>query len=145
MLFDSEMDINMLNNLMNTNLNINYDNNITSDKIGLQRGNMFNKEYKTYKNLNPSNIVANTDNDSLCLKLFETNFAIIDLNLYLDLHPDDNEIYNLYKKYVVDFENYKKEYEKYYGPLEINDIDNNTYEWLKNPWPWDKNGGIKYV
>ena len=144
MLFDNEMDINMLNTIMGINNGFN-NSKLSSDKIGLQRGNMFNDEYKPYKGLNPKNIVANTEKDELCLKLFETNFAIIDLNLYLDLHPNNNEMYELYRNYVKKYEEYKNIYEQKYGPLDFTDIKNNNYEWIKNPWPWDKDGGIKYV
>ena len=147
MLFDTNMDMNMINALMGLNMNNmeNSESKLSNDKIGLQRGNMFNDEYKSYKGLNPNNIVANTEKDALCLKLFQTNFAIIDLNLYLDLHPDNKEMYQLYKKYVNEFENYKKMYEEKFGPLEITDATSENYSWIKNPWPWDKDGGIKYV
>lgn len=144
MLFDNEMDINMLNTIMGINNGFN-NSKLSNDKIGLQRGNMFNDEYKSYKGLNPKNIVVNTEKDELCLKLFETNFAIIDLNLYLDLHPNNNEMYELYRNYVKKYEEYKNIYEQKYGPLDFTDIKNNNYEWIKNPWPWDKDGGIKYV
>lgn len=141
MLFDNDM-------MMFLNKNIQKNDKVSdlvNDKTGLLRGNMFESEYKPYKNYNPINIIANTEKDSLFLKLYETNFAIIDLNLYLDLHPEDNEMYEVYKKYVNNFEKLKKMYEEKYGPLEITCVDTNTYEWTKNPWPWDKNGGNQYV
>lgn len=154
MLFDNNMDMNMIMNLSNMNLNsineiekINDLNNskLTNDKTGLQRGNMFNNEYKPYKNYNPSSIDAKTEKDDLLLKLYETNFAIIDLNLYLDLHPNDFDMYQIYKEYINKFDSFKKMYEKNYGPLENTCIENNNYDWIKNPWPWDKDGGTKYV
>ena len=143
MLFDNELDINMLNTIMGLNKDTNSK--LSNDKVGLQRGNMFNNEYKPYKNLNPKSIIASTEKDELCLKLFECNFAIIDLNLYLDLHPENKDLYELYKDYVKKYEEYKNNYEQKYGSLDITDIKTNYYNWIKNPWPWDKNGGIKYV
>ena len=125
MLFDYDMIID-ISNLDNHNL--------VDNKLGLQRGNMFENEYKTYKNYTPK---ALNINNELLLKLYETNFAIIDLNLYLDLHPNDNKLYDIYKNYVETFEKYKNLYEQNYGPLEITCINSNTYNWIDNPWPWD--------
>ena len=139
MLFDN----NTMIDLSNMNLNNNTD--LVNDKLGLQRGNMFNDEYKPYKNYNFKNIAASNEKDSLLLKLYETNFAIIDLNLYLDLHPNDSKMYEIYKSYVKNFENIKKMYEQNYGPLEITCVESDTYNWIDNPWPWDKDGGAKYV
>ena len=141
MLFDSDM----LMNLTDLNMMDSKQNTLTDDKVGLQRGNMFNDEYKPYKNYNPKEIIAKTEKDALMLKLYELNFAIIDLNLLLDLHPEDNKMYEIYKKYVNSFDKAKKMYEENYGPLEITCVDNESYDWIKNPWPWDKDGGTKYV
>ena len=34
-------------------------------------------------------------------KIQELCFACVDLNLYLDIHPDDEKTYELFKKYCV--------------------------------------------
>lgn len=141
MLFDDNMDVNMIMNMTG----ISSKNNLVDEKLGLQRGNMFNNEYDQYKNYNPEELVTKTEKDELLLKLYQTNFAIIDINLYLDLHPNDNNMYETYKKYVNTFDKYKKMYEQNYGPLEITCVESQNYEWIKNPWPWDKDGGTKYV
>ena len=137
MLFDYDM----LMDLSNIDNDIN-DVSLVNEKEGLKRGNLFKNEYKPYKNYDPSNI--NIKND-LLLNLYEVNFAIIDLNLYLDLNPNDNKMYEIYKKYVEKFDFLKTKYEQSYGPLEITCINSDTYNWIDNPWPWDNNGGNKYV
>ena len=73
------------------------------------------------------------------------SFAINDLNLYLDLHPENKEMFNLFKKYVEEKELLCKEYEKIYGPLEITGDKGMKYNWLDSPWPWDNKGGSMYV
>ncbi|MDE5539322.1 MAG: spore coat protein CotJB [Bacilli bacterium] len=73
------------------------------------------------------------------------SFAINDLNLYLDLHPDDKEMFETFKKYVKEKEKLCKEYEKNYGPLEITDTTGSKYNWIDSPWPWDNIGGSMYV
>lgn len=137
MLFDYDMLMN-LSNIKNDS----SDAALVNEKVGLQRGNLFKNEYKPYKNYEPSNISLEND---LLLNLFETNFAIIDLNLYLDLNPNDNKMYEIYKKYVEKYDFLKTKYEQSYGPLEITCINSDTYNWIDNPWPWDNNGGNKYV
>ena len=127
MLFDYDM----LMNLSNIN---NNNNSLVDEQTGLLRGNMFENEYKPYKNYNPSKL--NIKNEIL-EKLCEANFAIIDLNLYLDLNPNDERIYNIYKNYVDNFEKIKKLYEQNYGPLEITCVESDSYNWINNPWPWD--------
>ena len=72
-------------------------------------------------------------------------FAITDLNLYLDLHPEDMEAFNMFKKYNQELKTKQAEYETMYGPLEINHESGNKFNWLENPWPWDNERGSMYV
>lgn len=144
MLFDDGFDFNAYFNAMNQ-METNNDNSLTNLEKGFKRGNMFENIYKPYKNYQPSTIRPKTEKDALMLKIYETEFAMIDLSLYLDLHKEDTKIYDTFRNYVNDFEKYKNMYEKQYGPLDLTFIETNTYEWSKNPWPWDKDGGNKYV
>ena len=98
------------------------DNNILSPMEGFLRGNMFKDEYKPYK-----------------------NFALNDLNLYLDLHPDNKEVFDLFKKYVEERKKLVKEYTKNYGPLTVSKTTGTKFNWIDSPWPWDNKGGDMYV
>ena len=133
MLFDENIDINMLLNINNTNLE--------DANTGLKKGNMFKEEYVPYKNYETKSLVANNPKDEIKLKLYETYFAIIDLNLYLDLN-EDKEVFETYKNYINSFNKYKIEYEDIYGPLEITCLTK-QYDWNKSNILND--GGIKYV
>ncbi len=145
MLFDEISDINFLINNMNKLKNTNNNSKLVNDSIGLQRGNMFNNEYKPYRNYKEEIIQALTEKDTLKLKLCETYFALIDLGLYLDLHPEDNDVFERFQNCLSEYEKYKDVYEKQYGPLELTCVKGNSYDWINNPWPWDKDGGTKYV
>lgn len=134
MLFDYDLLMNL------SNIDSSSNTTLVDSKKGLQRGNMFENEYKPYKDYNPGNINLNND---LLLKLYENYFALIDLSLYLDLHSDNTKINDIFKSYLNNFEDIKKMYEYEYGPLEIT-CQTNKYEWINNPWPWD-NGGNKNV
>ena len=73
------------------------------------------------------------------------SFAINDLNLYLDLHPDNKEVLDLFKKFVREEKELSSEYVKKYGPLEVTEIMGNKFNWIDSPWPWENRGGSMYV
>ena len=140
MFFDNQNDI---NEIINT---ISYNNsNLLNPSIGLQKGNMFNKEYKAYKNIEPQKIESTNEESKLLLKIYELDFAIIDIALYLDLHKNDIQTYKIFKDYVNEYNEYKEKYEKKYNILCQDNIINDKYSWTNNPWPKDNDGGIKYV
>ena len=65
------------------------------------------------------------------------NFAIIELGLYLDTHPDDEKALCLHRKYAREAKELKDKYQKVYGPLTIN-YPCNKWRWLEEPWPWER-------
>ena len=69
-----------------------------------------------------------------CLK-----FAVIELALYLDTHPDDTKALCLHNKYSKELKEMCDKYQKVYGPLTI-EYPCNKWRWLEEPWPWE--GGI---
>ena len=120
--------------------NKNIDNNLYDSYNGFIRGNLFENLYSPYKEkepyeVKPINEQARmlTDIDSLC-------FSLTDLNLYLDIYPDDKNIINLFNKYRKEKEALTMEYESKFGPLTLNSDSLNSYpwDWINMPWPWDK-------
>ena len=71
------------------------------------------------------------DGNSLSITLSAVQFAMWELHLYLDTHPEDIGDLKL-----------KDEYEAKYGPLYSNSGSPGVH-WLKNPWPWDYEGGCR--
>lgn len=67
------------------------------------------------------------------------NFAIIELALYLDTHPDDERAICLHNSYSKTLKDLKDKYQKVYGPLSIF-YPCNKWRWLEEPWPWE--GGM---
>ena len=149
MLFDNDMDMDytFLDMAGLTNDMNNYNNsNLYSAKEGFLRGNMFSDEYKPYKDLTFVNIRPRNDREAKMFNVMQYSFAINDLNLYLDLHPDDKYVLNLLKEYISEEKEAKKEYESSYGPLEVCDVKGNSFDWIDSPWSWEKdNGGGMYV
>jgi len=140
---DNNFDVNM--SLFMPDVNFNRDNNVLEPMEGFLRGNMFKDEYKPYKNLTYFKLNTTSEKEKMLLKIMALSFAINDLNLYLDLHSENKEMFNLFKKYVEEKDVLCKEYERIYGPLEITGDKGTKYDWLDSPWPWDNKGGSMYV
>ena len=78
----------------------------------------------------------------IILKIQELSFACVDLNLYLDTHPDDEKALCLHNKYCKEYRDLTDKYQKVYGPLTIN-YPCNKWRWLESPWPWESwEGGM---
>lgn len=144
MLFENDdFDLNMA--IFMPDVNFNQDVNLVDPMEGFLRGNMFKDEYLPYKNLTYFKLSPCSEKDAYLLKIMALSFAVNDLNLYLDLHPDDRFVFEKFKKYGEELKNLSKEYAKVYGPLELTQTKGNKYDWLDSPWPWDAKGGSLYV
>ena len=64
------------------------------------------------------------------------NFAVIELGLYLNTHPDDEKALCLHREYCRQLRDLKDKYQKVYGPLSIY-FPCNKWRWLEEPWPWE--------
>jgi len=112
---------------------------------GFLRGNLMRDMYVPYKKYTYFKLKPETEKEELLLKLMAYSFAINDLNLYLDLNPEDKTTYELFKKYAKEKNELECIYQEKYGPLTVTETQGNMFSWIKNPWPWDKTGGSKYV
>ena len=77
------------------------------------------------------------------IELMALNFAVDELALYLITHSNDKEVLELYWTYVRMLKEGKEKYRKQFGPLKQTDITEGSYEWLKDPWPWDPEGSVR--
>ena len=76
--------------------------------------------------------------DTMLSQIQTLCFAIQELALYLDTHPDDKEALELYRTYQHMLHKGKMEYSEKCGPLNhIMPVDDKTYTWLDDPWPWE--------
>ena len=64
-------------------------------------------------------------------------FAIQELALYLDTHPDDEKALCLHRKYSKEYRELTDKYQKVYGHLTIQ-FPCNKWRWLEMPWPWER-------
>lgn len=65
-------------------------------------------------------------------------FAIDDVKLFLDSHPNDAEALCYFEKYQMLRKQLVKQYEEQYGPLTVYGVDakGGAWTWTKEPWPW---------
>ena len=75
---------------------------------------------------------------ALLHKIMETDFAIYDLVLYLDTHPDDCECLEMFMKLKESCKQLKDEYAKKFGPLTFSQVNSENYwTWISDAWPWE--------
>ena len=130
---------------MNNSNNMEKDNNVSktttlySPYNGYIRGNLFKSLYEPYKEDEPYDIKPMNDQAKLLTDIDALGFAMIDLNLFLDVNPNNRDAINLFNQYRNEKDNLTNEYESKYGPLSIDSNSLNSYPWAWNnmPWPWD--------
>ena len=122
------------NNMMNNNMS-----NLANPKVALDRGNLFNNLYDPYKNYKYRPLKANNKREELLYNILMHNFALTELNLYLDLNERDTSMLNLYNKYLENKKQLVNEYEMNFGPLTLDgvNIGTNNFNWNNSPWPWE--------
>lgn len=67
----------------------------------------------------------------------KTSFALVEVNLYLDSHPDCAEALEYFEKIKSENKMARKAYEEYCGPLTAASDNNDSWQWVKTPWPWE--------
>lgn len=79
--------------------------------------------------------------DEIKNRLRELQFAAIDLNLFLDTHPQNEEALEMFKKINKTIEALKIDYVSKFGPLAPADsAATPPFEWASREfkWPWEK-------
>lgn len=144
MLFENnDFDLNMA--IFMPDVKLSRDVKLVDPMEGFLRGNMFKDEYLPYKNLTYFKLNPTCPKESELIKVMALSFALNDLNLYLDLHPDDKVMFEKFKKYNEEYKKLSKEYAKTYGPLKLTQTKGENFNWIESPWPWDQQGGSLYV
>lgn len=79
----------------------------------------------------------NMTREEMAMKIKEYQFAITDIALFLDTHPEDEKALCLHRNYCKKAKELKDMYQKMYGPLTIN-YPCKKWRWLEQPWPWER-------
>lgn len=82
------------------------------------------------------------EKNELLRNLSSAQFACVEMNLYLDTHPNDAAALAKFKKYTENANAARRAYVQKCGPITASDVYGNThFEWVNSPWPWEKEMG----
>lgn len=71
-------------------------------------------------------------------ELMAIDFAVDELELYLDTHSGDKEAFELYQSMLALSKKAHEEYVERFGPITQSDmLGMEKYCWLRDPWPWE--------
>ena len=72
----------------------------------------------------------------------QISFAIDDVKLFLDTHPENQKALDYFQKYKEKRIEALKEYAEVYGPLTVDRVSVNSdcWNWINEPWPWQEGG-----
>ena len=131
---------NMLFNMMNASNDTNKNTTTLYNPYnGFIRGNLFKNLYDPYKQGEPYEIKPANEQAKRLTDIDALSFAMTDLNLFLDVNPNNQDAIKLFNQYKDQKESLMKEYESKYGPITIDSDSLNSYPWawIDMPWPWD--------
>lgn len=74
----------------------------------------------------------------LLRQLQETDFVLVELNLYLDTHPEDEAAIAQFNQFVQKSMTLKHQFQSLFGPLFQfgNSYSPVPFMWKEAPWPW---------
>lgn len=106
---------------------------------GFIRGNMYPDLYNQYKISRPFEIEPMNEQAELLTYVDAYCFGAHDINLYLDTHPNDKAMIELYNQYRMEYKNALDQYEKQFGPITVDSDAILAFPWAWNnsPWPWE--------
>lgn len=68
----------------------------------------------------------------------EVSFAVTDIVLYLDTHPDDPDALAFFNHYNEERKKAVALYSSTYTPLTLDSIQEcDRWRWASEPWPWE--------
>ncbi len=76
----------------------------------------------------------------LLREIQQYQFAVVEANLYLDTHPQDQEALSYFQTYQQKLLESVTEYEKKYGKIQTDTNGKSRWAWVDDPWPWQMEG-----
>lgn len=111
-------------------------NNLFEPYQGFIRGNMFKNLFDQYGKI--YDVKPMNEQAELLTYIDMLTFACVDLNLYLDVFPEDENYIYLHNNYSNELKKYMYEYENKYGPINSNSQALEYFPWSWNgPFPWE--------
>lgn len=66
------------------------------------------------------------------------DFVVMELMLYLDTHPTDQQVIGQYNQFSQYSKQLKRAFESQFGPLQQGSLNpsQTDWAWSESPWPW---------
>ncbi len=79
-----------------------------------------------------------SEKEAMRRRLSAMQFAMWELHLFLDTHPNNCDAVRKQEEYRARAEALKKEYEEKFGPVNETSRDTSRWAWISDPWPWER-------
>ncbi|MBE6153685.1 MAG: hypothetical protein E7166_05630 [Firmicutes bacterium] len=129
-----------LPNFNNNFTNMNQNCGMYSPEEGFIRGNMFPNLFDPYKKQQLRRMSGSTEKERLMLNIQTHDFVLKDINLYLDVNPNDNCMIRKYNEYLRRRNELVNEYENKFGPIVLTmsnrSLEGTPWSWVETKSPW---------
>ena len=88
-------------------------------------------------NMRTNMMGAPLSKQALINQINETSFAIDEVLLFLDTHPNDMAALDYYRNAVAMRRQAMDTYQRQFGPLMVDGVYANRWDWINDPWPWE--------
>ena len=81
--------------------------------------------------------------EQMLREISEVSFAVNDIHLFLNTHPCDEKAMSYFREMNEKRNDMLHEFAEAYGPLTISEAglsENDTWKWMEQPFPWEKEG-----
>lgn len=78
-----------------------------------------------------------SEQELMLRRISTLDFAIVELSLYMDTHPDDQEVNMKLNDYKEKNNALREQYQAKYGPISSKNMEENRWRWISDPWPWN--------
>lgn len=78
-----------------------------------------------------------SEQERLMRRIHAYHFAMWELHIYLDTHPNDCKAAKQYEEYEKMADELMAQYEAAYGPMHENSSNTSRWAWIASPWPWE--------
>jgi len=78
-------------------------------------------------------------------QIMALDFTAIDLHLYLNTHPMDQDALMKYNTCVTQCKILRTQYENLYGMISgLGDCSPYPWQWINEPWPWEYEANVMF-
>jgi spore coat protein JB len=93
---------------------------------------------KTILNQLKNKGVVKLDKELLTKNIYMLDFMAVDLQLFLNTHPENRDAIDLYNKVITNADKCRTYYEHTFGPFcSYRSVASPGWEWVSAPWPWE--------